>query len=90
MDVECNTGPRAWGFRSDETDTEDTNDDGLVVTGLQQGDRLVLTIIDGGTTFQAAGLTGWSRTATGATGGGMVLELSTGRNHQVTFTVTCA
>jgi len=43
-------------FRSDRTDVTDNDGDGLIISGFQKDEKLVLTVIDNGKTFSAANL----------------------------------
>ncbi|MEO0571503.1 MAG: hypothetical protein AAF039_07330, partial [Bacteroidota bacterium] len=43
-------------FKSDKLETTDTNGDGIVITGHQQDDKMILTLILDGKTYSAANL----------------------------------
>lgn len=76
-------------FLSDATEAHDTNGDGLVVSGVQQGEQLMLVLVDQGRSYRANRLSSWEKTAAGATGSGMMLEDGTAAPYGVSFRLSC-
>jgi hypothetical protein len=49
VDVTCSSFNQDYfTFLSDKTDVTDTNGDGLIISGFQDGKKMILTIIDNG------------------------------------------
>ena len=76
-------------FLSDATEAHDSNGDGLVVSGVQQGEQLMLILVDQGRSYRANRLSTWEKTPDGATGSGMMLEDGTAAPYGVSFRLSC-
>jgi len=76
-------------FKSDRTDAVDSNGDGLVVSGMQNGDKFVLTVIDNGVTFSTGRLDSFSKSGTGAEGSGTLYQDGSPDSFAAQFTVNC-
>jgi hypothetical protein len=76
-------------FLSDRTDSSDTNGDGIIISGMQNGKKLVFTVIDNGKKYSTGNLTTFEKSATGVRGSGTLFE--DGANGQVDadFSVDC-
>ena len=76
-------------FRSDESTTEDSNGDGLLISGNQSGDVISLTIVDNGNSYSAGNIT-ISKSGNTATGGGiMFLQGGNIPPKTMSYSVTC-
>ncbi len=75
-------------FLSDRTDVSDTNGDGIVLSGMENNGKLVLTIIDNGKTF-SAGNVKFTKGNNNAQGSGKLFEQGGDAIHEVKFTVNC-
>ena len=75
-------------FLSDRTDVSDTNGDGIILSGMENNGKLVLTIIDNGKTF-SAGNVNFTKGDNKVEGSGKLFEEVTAIAHDVQFTVTC-
>jgi len=76
-------------FLSDRTDSSDTNGDGIIISGMQNGKKLVFTVIDHDKKYSTGKLANFEKSATGASGSGSLFE--DGANGQVDgeFSLTC-
>jgi len=75
-------------FQSDNTGATDSNGDGLIISGFQKDQKLVLTIIDNGKTFSAANIQ-FTKGNNTASGGGRLFEENTTKSFKVSFKVEC-
>ena len=78
-----------FSFLSDKNDVTDSNGDGLVISGMQIGKNLILTIINQDDSWSAPSLAEWKKSSSGATGSGQVYLKSDSSLHEVVFEVTC-
>lgn len=78
-------------FKSDKTDITDSNGDGLIISGFQDGKTLTLGIIDQGVNFSTPGLDTFTKSAAGISGGGEMWEegATDPKSLPVAFTVEC-
>jgi hypothetical protein len=79
-------------FRSDRTDVQDTNGDGYIISGDQMGEKLILTIVDGETTWSTPNVQTWDKQMEGrsVTGSGRLYEDGgDNRTRDASFTVAC-
>lgn len=76
-------------FQSDKTDVSDTNGDGLVVSGFQNGEKLVLTIKDQDVIYSAPGIREWKKENNGMEGSGVLFEEGGVKQSKVSFQVKC-
>jgi len=90
VDVDCFHLDRDWfAFLSDKNDVTDSNGDGLNISGMQNGDRFVLTVTDHGQTYSAGRLAEFSKNATGAEGSGPLMLEGSPDSFDAEFSVTC-
>lgn len=75
-------------FLSDRTDVSDTNGDGIILSGMENNGKLVLTIIDNGKTFSAGNVV-FTKADSKAEGSGKLFEEATAIAHDVQFIVMC-
>jgi len=75
-------------FLSDRTDVSDTNGDGIIISGMENNGKLVLTVIDNGKTF-SAGNVNFTKGDNKAEGSGKLFEEGATLPHDVKFTVMC-
>ena len=78
-------------FKSDRSDSADSNGDGLVISGMQNGEKMVFTVIDHGTTWSVGRLAVFSKDVSGnsAKGAGTLQEDGGSRSVETTFEVDC-
>jgi hypothetical protein len=78
-------------FKSDLSDSADSNGDGLVISGMQNGEKLVFTVIDHGTTWSVGRLAAFSKDVVGnsAMGAGTLHEDGGSRSVETAFEVDC-
>ncbi len=76
-------------FKSDQTDVTDTNGDGIVISGMQNNGKFVLTIIDGGTTYSTGNLSNFQKGDNAATGSGTLYEDGGTGTAEASFSVDC-
>jgi hypothetical protein len=76
-------------FLSDKTDMTDSNGDGLIISGMQNGKKLVLTINDHGTSYSTGGLRDFTKKDSIATGSGILYAEGSSNTVNVQFTVVC-
>lgn len=90
MDVACSYFDQDYfQFKSDKTDASDTDGDGLIISGMQNGSNLVLTIVDGDTTFSSAGISDWKKDAGAAAGRGVLYGDDGSGPFEVEFEIHC-
>ena len=90
LQVRCrNLEEDYFQFLSDNNDYTDTNGDGLNISGMQNGDSFIFTVIDNGVTFSAPGLERFEKTANGASGSGKLWEDGGTSTAEGSFTVDC-
>jgi hypothetical protein len=89
--VQCSDlGTDYFEFNSDRTDASDSNGDGYVISGMQNGSKLILTVIDQDTTWSTPNLAEWSVDDATITGSGTVQEDGGAmRSKTAAFTVSC-
>jgi len=76
-------------FLSDRTDAADSNGDGVIISGMQNGQKFVLTVINNGETFSTGRLENFKKNATGATGSGRLYQDNSTAYFETHFTVVC-
>jgi len=76
-------------FMSDATDVSDTNGDGIIISGMQVGDKLVFTVTDNGKTYSVGRLASFSKGDNQAVGSGRVHEDGSTNSYDARFLVTC-
>jgi hypothetical protein len=76
-------------FLSDKTDVSDTNGDGLIISGMENNGKFILTIIDNGKTLSTGNLTTFTKGNNNAEGSGELFEEGTADTHDVQFSVIC-
>lgn len=90
VEVACTGLDQDWFmFRSDRTDSTDSNGDGLIVSGMQNGDKFILTIVDQGVKYSAGKLAKFNKNANGAQGSGTLWQDGASSSFDAEFTVTC-
>lgn len=90
VDVKCSSlKQRYFNFKSDQTDAVDSNGDGLIISGLQNTDDFILTIIDNGVTYWAPRLASFEKSDVGAQGSGTLMEERSLESFDAEFSVTC-
>ena len=90
VEVECSYFDQEYfKFQSDKTDITDDNGDGIIISGFQKGEKLVLTIVDQGATFSTANITEWTKQNNGITGSGVLFEDGSTQQFETSFTVKC-
>lgn len=82
-------GTDNFTFKSDNTDAADSNGDGLIISGFQNGDKLIFSLSDNGAGYSTPNLQTWNKTADGATGSGALFPEGGGAQANVNFTVDC-
>lgn len=76
-------------FLSDRTDVADSNGDGVIISGMQNGEKFVLTVTNNGETFSTGRLENFKKNATGATGSGRLYQDNSTGYLETHFTVVC-
>jgi len=76
-------------FLSDRTDAADSNGDGVIISGMQDGEKFVLTVIDNGVTLSTGRLENFKKSADGATGSGRLYRDNSTEYAEGHFTVIC-
>ena len=76
-------------FKSDATDVTDSNGDGIIISGMQTGDKFTFTVIDNGKTFSVGRLASFSKADNQAEGSGTVYEDGSTNSYEARFQVTC-
>jgi hypothetical protein len=76
-------------FKSDRTDASDSNGDGIVISGMQNNGKFVLTIMDSGTTFSTGNLSNFEKGDNKATGSGTLFEDGGTDTAEVQFSIDC-
>lgn len=76
-------------FLSDRTDSADSNGDGVIISGMQDGDKFVLTVINDGVTFSTGRLENFKKNSTGATGTGRLYQDNARSYLETHFSVVC-
>jgi hypothetical protein len=90
VDITCSSFNKDYfTFLSDKTDVTDSNGDGLIISGFQDGKKMILTIIDNGKSLSSGNITDWSKTKSTFTGKGVLFEEVTANTLEVSFTVEC-
>lgn len=90
VDVDCFHLDKDWfTFLSDQNDMTDSNGDGLNISGMQNGDKFVLTVTDHGQTYSTGRLESFSKNATGARGSGSLMLEGSPDRFDAEFSVTC-
>jgi len=90
VEVACKGLDQDWFmFLSDRTDHTDSNGDGLNISGMQNGDKFTLTIVDQGVTYSTGKLTMFSKDANGAQGSGALYQDNSRNSFDAEFTVIC-
>lgn len=75
-------------FKSDKLETTDTNGDGIVITGHQRDQKMILTVIVDGKTYSAANLGVQKREFT-AIGKGKLFMEDTAESFEASYKVMC-
>ncbi|MGA9574274.1 MAG: hypothetical protein WBS20_10045 [Lysobacterales bacterium] len=90
VNVECsNLEQDYFSFKSDPSDVNDTNGDGLIISGMQNGEKFVLTIVDNGETFSVGRLANFNKTPDGAEGSGTLFQDNSTASFASHFSVKC-
>lgn len=76
-------------FLSDRTDSSDTNGDGIIISGMQNGKKLVFTVIDSGKKYSTGNLATFEKSATGMSGSGTLFEDGASGQVDAEFSVDC-
>ena len=76
-------------FKSDRTDVTDSNGDGLIISGMQNGHKFALTVIDNGVKYSAGRLDSFSKSDTGAEGSGTLFQDGSPDSFAAQFKVSC-
>lgn len=76
-------------FKSDRSDSSDTNGDGIIISGMQNGEKFVFTVIDNGKKYSTGKLAKFEKSASGATGSGTLSEDPGPNTVEAEFTVAC-
>jgi len=76
-------------FLSDRTDAADSNGDGVIISGMQNGEKFVLTVTNNGETFSTGRLENFKKNETGATGSGRLYQDNSTGYLETHFTVIC-
>ena len=88
--VDCFHLDKDWfTFLSDRDDVTDSNGDGLNISGMQNGDRFVLTVIDHGEKHSTGKLASFTKSATGAQGAGSLTLDGSPQTLEAYFSVSC-
>jgi len=90
VEVTCsNLDQGDFQFRSDKTDIDDTNGDGIIIYGTQNQGRFLLTLTDHGTTYSASNIQKFARSLNGAEGEGLLYVDGQADVPYVRFSVDC-
>lgn len=91
VDVVCShLNESYFKFRSDKRVDTDSNEDGLIISGVEMNRRLILTIIDHGKKYQTKNMAVWEKDSDGATGSGILYnEAVATDSRQTTFKMSC-
>ncbi|MGD8580557.1 MAG: hypothetical protein PVI46_14590 [Lysobacterales bacterium] len=90
VDVDCFHLDKDWfTFLSDQDDVSDSNGDGQNISGMQNGDKFVFTVVDHGKTYSTGNLTSFSKSATGASGSGTLWLDGASGQFEAEFSVDC-
>lgn len=76
-------------FKSDRSHDEDSNGDGLVVSGYLIDNKLTITIIKDSITYHTDELSHWSNSNNVFKGDGYLVEQETNEELEISFTLTC-
>ena len=76
-------------FLSDRTDNLDTDGDGIIISGMQRGKKLVFTVIDSGKEYSTGKLARFEKSATGVSGSGTLFEDGANVMVDAEFSVDC-
>lgn len=76
-------------FLSDRTDAADSNGDGVIISGVQNGGEFALTIVDNGETYSTGRLENFSKNPNGATGSGTLHQDNSTLRFEGHFSVVC-
>ena len=78
-------------FFSDKDDVTDSNGDGLIISGFQDGKKLNLTIVDNGKSLSTGNITEFDKVKALSVlkGKGLLFKRGTAQTVTVTFSVEC-
>lgn len=76
-------------MNSDRTDTVDSNGDGIIISGMEDRGKFVLTIVDNGVTYSTGRLQNFVKGDNRAEGSGQLFEDDGRGTKNVEFVVTC-
>jgi len=76
-------------FLSDRTDAADSDGDGVIISGMQSGDKFVFTIVNNGEKLSTGRLENFKKNADGATGSGRLYRDNSTGYLETHFTVVC-
>lgn len=76
-------------FLSDRTDAADSDGDGVIISGMQNGQKFVLSVTNNGETFSTGRLENFMKNASGATGSGRLYQDNSTGYLETHFTVVC-
>ena len=90
VNVECsNLEQDFFSFKSDRTEVADSNRDGVIISGTQNGQAFGLTVIDNGAKFSTAKLANFKKLPDGAQGSGTLFLDNSEAGFEGHFTVVC-
>ena len=90
MAVSCRNFDKSWFlFLSDETDYEDSNGDGIILSGMQDGERANFMIEDQGVLYGTVSMERFYKSANGARGAGTLRTADGGNEIGFDFSVDC-
>jgi len=76
-------------FLSDRTDAADSNGDGVIISGMQDGGKFILTVVDNGVKLSTGRLENFTKNPNGATGSGTLHQDGSTASLEGHFTVVC-
>ncbi len=76
-------------FFSDKDDITDSNGDGLIISGFQDGKKLNLTIVDNGKSFSSGNITGFTKGHGILTAKGVLFKENTAETINISFFAKC-
>jgi hypothetical protein len=76
-------------FFSDKDDITDSNGDGLIISGFQDGEKLNLTIVDHGKSYSSGNITGFTKGHCILTAKGILFKEGTAETINVSFFAKC-
>lgn len=90
VNVRCSNFDKDYfQFFSDKDDVTDSNGDGIIISGFQDGKKLNLTIVDNGKSFSTGNITGFTKGHGILTAKGVLFKEGTAETIDVSFFVKC-